>query len=198
MNEFENNPEVVEQETVAPTPEQEVAVEYEAASEPQPELENEEENVEEAAAEPTEFEKLQQQFNDLQTSYAALQAELEEARTQISELENFQQSAKSELAELNTKNNELQQSLSTYEAQIASMENEKKNALIEKYEKVIDEEEINQIRMMVNDCSYDELESKLAITFAHKTMTGSEVKKIPLPEKEESEFALLMKKYRKN
>jgi len=51
---------------------------------------------------------------------------------------------------------------------------------------------------MANDLSYDELESKLAITFANKQMTGGEDKKVPLPETQQSQFALLMNKYRRN
>jgi len=52
---------------------------------------------------------------------------------------------------------------------------------------------------MAKNFSYDELEGKLAVTFAKKQITGSEeVKKVPLPEEEESQFAVLMKKYRKN
>jgi hypothetical protein len=52
---------------------------------------------------------------------------------------------------------------------------------------------------MVKDFSYDELNSKLAITYANKQLTGNdeEVKKVSLPEPEESQFALLIKKYRK-
>jgi hypothetical protein len=42
------------------------------------------------------------------------------------------------------------------------------------------------------------LEGKLAITFAKKQMVGSEeVKKIPLPEPENDDFANFMKKYKK-
>ena len=63
---------------------------------------------------------------------------------------------------------------------------------------VYDEEEINPIKDKINDFSYDELESKLAITFANKQMTGGEVKKVPLPDPEQTQFALFMEKYRKN
>ena len=52
---------------------------------------------------------------------------------------------------------------------------------------------------MVKDFSYDELNSKLAITYANKQLAGNdeEMKKVSLPEPEESQFALLIKKYRK-
>ena len=62
------------------------------------------------------------------------------------------------------------------------------------------EEEISPIKEVAKDFSYDELESKLAITFANSKIAGSEEKemKVPLPDPEESQFALLMNKYRKN
>jgi hypothetical protein len=50
----------------------------------------------------------------------------------------------------------------------------------------------------MNDFSYDELESKLAITFANSKMVTSESKKVPLLEPQESQFALFMKNYRKD
>jgi hypothetical protein len=42
------------------------------------------------------------------------------------------------------------------------------------------------------------LESKLAIIYANKHMAGGVEEIVPLPEPPESQFALLMKKYRKN
>ena len=87
-----------------------------------------------------------------------------------------------------------------YEAAQAAIEEEKKNQLIEKYEKVIDEEEISKVRAEVSNFTYSELESKLAISFANKQMTTEEntVNVIPQPEPAVNEFALLIEKYRKN
>ena len=89
--------------------------------------------------------------------------------------------------------------MAEYAAERAHVEEENKNNLIEKYAKVIDEEEISAIRAEVNNFSYSELESKLAITFANKQMAGSEENIVPQPEPVvEDEFAMFMKKYRKN
>ena len=63
---------------------------------------------------------------------------------------------------------------------------------------MIGSEEIDKIRDSIKDFSYDELEGKLAIIYANKQMLSSESHKVPLPEPQESQFALLMKKYRKN
>ena len=216
MNEFENQ-EVVEQveETQVENPQveeetpdsfqAEEVVETEEASidETTESAESEEEVVEEtepATDEPTEFDVLQQQFNDLQNSYNELQSNYENAQTRITKLEEFQASANTEIENLRAQNEQLQTSLQSYQAQAVEAENNRKNDLVEKYEKVMEEEEIEPIKKMVNDFSYDELESKLAITFANSKIAGSEEKemKVPLPDPEESQFALLMKKYRKN
>lgn len=156
--------------------------------------------AEPANEEPSEFEALQQQFNDLQASYNELQSNYESAQNRITELEEFQTNANTELETLRSQNQELQTSLQSYEAQAVEAENARKNTLVEKYEKVMNEEEISPIKDMVKDFSYDELESKLAITFANSKIAGSEEKemKVPLPDPEEDQFAQFMKKYRKN
>ena len=158
----------------------------------------EEEQVEETSAEPSEFETLQTQFNELQESYNQLQENFNNAQARIEELEAFQTSANTELETLRSTNQELQASVDSYQAIAATAEANRKNELVEKYEKILTEEEINPIKTMVNDFSYDELESKLAIVFANKQMTGGEVKKVPLPDPEQTQFALFMEKYRKN
>lgn len=208
MNEFENkelvedqvdNPQVEEEPTsfqaegtveAEVTPEEEtVAVEDETDATPE----------ESNPTEPTEFEILQQKFDELQSSYNELQTNYESAQNRISELEAFQVTANTEIETLRSQNEQLQTSLQSYEAQAVEAENTRKNELVEKYEKLMSREEINQVVPQVNDFSYDELESKLAIAFANSKITGSEVKKVPLPEpQEESQFALLMKNYRKN
>ena len=209
MNEFENEevvnptpevePEVKEEEVVETPAEfqenEEVHEELEQESEPEAE---EEDASDEEPAEPSEFEVLQQQFQDLQTSYNELQEQFSAAEARISELEQFQSSANEELDSLRTKNAELQTAVSNYEAAELKAAEEKKNSLIEKYEKVLDEEEISPIKDMAKDFSYEALEGKLAITFANKQMVGSdEVKKVPLPEPENDDFANFMKKYKK-
>ena len=196
MEEFENqevveqveNPQVVEEENETFQKEPEV-IEADAVEETTEEL---------PTNEPTEFEKLQAQFDELQQSYNDLQTQYENAQARINDLEQFQTNATAEIAELRQTNEQLQTSLSAYEAQKLEIEEAQKNALIEKYEKVLKGEKINEIKALIKDFSYDELESKLAIKFANQQMAQSETKKVPLVESQESQFALLMKKYRKD
>ena len=154
-----------------------------------------EESVEESA-EPSEFENLQIKFEELEKAHAELKEQFE---SRIAELEEEKNSITNELEVFKAKNSELQKIADSYAAEKSSREEMQKNELIKKYEKYLDEEEINPIKDMVKDFSYDELNSKLAITYANKQLTGNdeEVKKVSLPEPEESQFALLIKKYRK-
>ena len=146
--------------------------------------------------EPTEFELLQQRFEELQASYDALQERFDQVSNEFSA---FQTSANEELETLRNQNTELQASVQNYEAKAIEIEENRKNILLEKYEKMLDAEEIAPIREASKDYSYEELESKLAVMFVNAKMNGSEeVQKVPLPEPQESQFALLMKKYRKN
>ena len=198
MNEFENQ-EVVEENVVEETPVvEEPVVEFEATEENKTETETEtetnfseeeEEVVEENT--PSEYDLLQEQFNTLQTSYNELEQRFNDLQVQFD-------NANLQIETLNTENAQLKTSIAGYEALQTEAENNRKNELIEKYENILTEEEINPIKEMVKDFSYDELESKLAILFANKKIAGAESKKVPLPEPEESQFALLMKKYRKN
>lgn len=193
-------PEVVEEVVETPV-EEEPAVEFEnnepaAENEPVEEVEETPVEDEEPAAEPTEFEALQAQFNTLQANYNELNSNYEAAQNRIAELESAHAA---EIESLNNSINDLRTSLSNYQEQVTAAENARKNALVEKYEKIIGEEEISEIKNKTNDFSYDELESKLAITFANKQLNSVEESPVvPLLEPEESQFALLMKKYRKN
>ena len=206
MNEFENK-DVVEQvedpqvqEEVQDTFQQtEEATQSEVTEETifeEKTVESEPEVQETVSEEPSEFEVLQTKFNELQESYNQLQSDYSAAQARIEELEQFQTSTNTELENLRSKNEELQTSLQTYTNQALEAENNRKNELIKKYEKVMKEEEISDIKDKANDFSYDELESKLAIAFANKQMAGNEVKKVPLPDPEHAQFALFMEKYR--
>ena len=207
MDEFENKDIVPEENQEAvenTTPEvenfatenvQETTVEESVVTEPVVESE-----PEVTIEQTTEFEKLQQQLSDLQSSYEELKNQYEAAKNRISELENFQQEANTNLETLRTQNEQLQATVTSYEAQVTEVENSRKEELIKKYEKIIkDQEEINRFRNESGNYSYDELNSKLAIVFANQQLANSEEEeKIPLVAHEESQFALLMKKYRKN
>lgn len=200
MNEFE------EQEQVTPVEEEQVieevaesAAEFEEnapveedAAESEPEVvEEPAPEQEEAAEEPSEFEVLQNNFNELQNNFSELQQQFAAAQETIASLNAQLESANAERENLNT-------IIANHEATIAGFNLQKKHNLIENYEKVIGEEEIVEFRAMINDISYEELESKLAIAFANKQMAGGEFKKVTLPDQEQSQFALLMNKYRKN
>ena len=156
----------------------------------------EEEKAEESAEEPSEFEVLQTKFQELENSYNELKEKFE---NRISELEAEKNSISEELESFKVKNAELQEKINSYALEEATRVEEQKKELIEKYEKVLTEEEITPIKEGIKDFSYDELNSKLAISFANKQLAGNdeEVKKVSLPEPEESQFALLIKKYRK-
>ena len=181
------------------TTEEENAIVTEEENSTETENESVEESVDENVLEgSSEFEALQSQFNELQASYEQLQNDFNEAKNHISELEEFQTNANNELNTLRTQNEELQNTISTYEAQAVENENVRKTNLINKYEEVLGAEEITEVRDSINDFSYDELESKLAIKFANQQMAQPEIKKVPLVESQESQFALLMKKYRKD
>lgn len=193
MDEFENKEEIVEEapvEEVAPTDSAAEPVEnFEQAQ--AKEVAVEEPQVEEPAAEPSEFEVLQQKYDELNTNYTA-------ALEKINELEASVATLTEQKNNFESQNTELQAIAVKYNTLIEEQEIARKNSLVEKYEKMIGSEEIDKIRDSIKDFSYDELEGKLAIIYANKQMLSSESHKVPLPEPQESQFALLMKKYRKN
>ena len=180
--------------------------EFEKVEEVTPEVEQFEAEVEETVVEPeevvieepetvveepqendnSEFEALQNQFNELQANYNLAMEKIEQFQT--------------ELETLRAKNEELQSTISGYTLQLNEIEEQRKNSLIEKYEKNLNApEEIQVIKSESKDYSYETLESKLAILFANQQLKETEgTTKVPLPEPQESQFALLMKKYRKN
>ena len=200
MNELENKE--LENPTPAAEPEVNEPItefqnnEVEPAAEPAVEPETVVQPEVETPAEPTEFEVLQQKFEDLQNSYNELQDKFSATESRISEIETAKNA---EIESLRSENEKLQSTIATYQAAEAKAEEERKENLIKTYENHLEEEEIKPIKDMAKNFSYDELEGKLAVTFAKKQIAGSEeVKKVPLPEEEESQFAVLMKKYRKN
>ena len=176
-----------EQEPAAEEPAEEPAAEEPAA---EPEGEKAEEAEEPAAEEPAvDFEA---QIADLQNQLSVMTTNYENAQTRIAELEAQITSASETEASLRSE-------IATYEAERTRLEVEKKNSLIEQYATDLSEEEISPIRENVENFSYEELESKLAVCYAKKHMAGSaDNKVVPLPEPVVDEFALFMQKYRKN
>ena len=163
----------------------------ESESEPAVETSSEAESTAEESTEPSDFEVLQQQFNELQEKYSALQAT-------INELKAANDASTQTVMSLRSENEKLQTTIASYEKLANEAEEARKNKLVEKYEKIVEEEEITPIREKIKDFSYDELESKLAITYANKQFAlQNNENKVPLPEAPESQFAILMRKYRK-
>ena len=195
MDNFENNLGTPAEEPVTPV-EEPVANFEEEEAEP---VENEV-VTDEPAAEPIDFEALQNSITELTNANTELTTNYENAQSRIAELEQALADATAANETANNRITELESSIAQYEAAQAAVEEEKKNQLIEKYEKVIDEEEISKVRAEVSNFTYSELESKLAISFANKQMTVEEntVNVIPQPEPAVNEFALLIEKYRKN
>ena len=175
-----------EQEEVAE--EEKPAEEFEAAEEPEGEegADPEEPAAEEPAVDfEAQIAELQNQLTEMTTNYENAQTRIAELEAQITSASETEASLRSEIA--------------TYAAERARLEVEKKNALIDRYAKNLDEEDLADVREHINEYSYDEIESKLAIKFANKQMAGSaDNKVVPLPEPVVDEFAVLMEKYRKN
>ena len=171
-----------EQEPVAEEsalPEEELVVEPEAE---EPAVEPEEESASQFEVQITE---LQNQLNEMTANYENAQNRIAELEAQITSASEVEAGLRNEIA--------------TYEAERTRLEVERKNALIERYENNLNDEDLEDVREHVSDYSYDEIESKLAIKFANKQMAGSaDNKVVPLPEPVVDEFALFMQKYRKN
>ena len=166
---FENNEESANEETADATEDTTTNAEEET---PAPDFE-------------AQIAELQSQLTEMTTNYENAQTRIAELEAQITSASETEASLRSEIA--------------TYEAERARLEVEKKNALIERYAENLAEEDLADVREHVKDYSYNDIESKLAITFANKQMAGSaDNKVVPLPEPVVDEFALFMQKYRKN
>ena len=214
MEKNEMNPEVNE-----PTPaqefEQEVPVNQEPeapAAEPaaeEPVAEAQEFAAEESAAEPEAEEPAQepegQEGEQPEEPAVDFEAQIAELQNQLTEMTTNYENAQTRIAELEAQitsasetEANLRSEIATYEAERARLEVEKKNALIDNYAEVLSEDDIEDARQHANEFSYEEIESKLAIKYANKSMAGSADKEVPLPEPAVNEFALFMEKYRKN
>ena len=188
---FEAEEPAAEEAKEEPEQAEEVETEEAKAEETAEEPEGEQaEEAEEPAAEENavDFEaqiaELQNQLTDMTTNYENAQTRIAELEAQITSASETEANLRSEIA--------------TYEAERARLEVEKKNALIDNYAEILTEDDIEDVRQHVNEFSYEEIESKLAIKYANKSMAGSADKEVPLPEPAVNEFALFMEKYRKN
>ena len=147
--------------------------------------------ADEPVAEPEPAVDFEAQIAELQNQLTEMTTNYENAQNRIAELE-------AQITSASETEATLRQEIATYEAERSRLEVEQRNALVERYENLLTEEEISPIREEMNNFSLNELESKLAICYANKQMAGNDTHTIPLPEPVVDEFALFMKKYRKN
>lgn len=203
---FEENVEV-ETET-----ENEVEVEVETETEAEVEVTvTEKETEPETSINTEDFENLRKQLEDLQSaynllndsfaalnvSYSEVAESLEKANEQISNYEAEIGNLNATVESLNARITSANETIDAYEKAAAEAEEVRKNDLVVSYEKIISAEEIAPIKEAIADFSYDELESKLAVTFSRKQLKAENEKKVPIVKPEDSSFANLIQKYKK-
>ena len=152
----------------------------------------------------TEFEELQHNYEELQNSYNELQNSFNELQNQFNEVNEEFECAKKKrseceasLEELQNKFNEAVERIKNYEIAEAAAEEQRKDTLISSYEALLSADEINSVKEKKSEFSYNELEANLAVTFSRKQLEKEKQEKVPQVFKEESDFARLMKKYKK-
>ena len=152
----------------------------------------------------TEFEELQHNYEELQNSYNELQNSFNELQNQFNEVNEEFECAKKKrseceasLEELQNKFNEAVECIKNYEIAEAAAEEQRKDTLISSYEALLSADEINSVKEKKSEFSYNELEANLAVTFSRKQLEKEKQEKVPQVFEEESDFARLMKKYKK-
>lgn len=146
----------------------------------------------------TAFEELQSNFETLKNEHEVLQASFENTQSVLDEKNSAIEAFEAQIAELNSTIETANEKIASYEAQFAEIENGKKEELIASYEKLLSEEDIAPIKENVSTFSYDELETKLAVTFSRKSIEKQKADKVPLPDfTEKSQFEKLIEKYKK-
>lgn len=159
--------------SIEETEETTAAIEEEVATE------NFEESVEEAVTEET---------IDFEQAYNDIKAQLEELQN---ELENMKKKSCAELAE----RDEL---ICSYQEKERVAEQARKQSLLNKYEKVLTREEIDEIGQTINDFSYDDIESRLAVLYSRKTMKIEDATTfVPQVNFETNDMYAFMAKYKK-
>lgn len=150
------------------------------------------------------FEEIQAQLDEMTTNFnslteekAVLQNKISELENQLSEMTLERDNLKNDVTSLHEQLNTEKNKVACYEAQIQEIEMAKKEKLVSDYEKVLSEEEINEVKPSLADFTYDELESKLAVSYSRKNLRSLNSNRVPIPEPEKTGFAELMKKYKK-
>lgn len=87
----------------------------------------------------------------------------------LTKADEFEKTANDKIEELTNKNLQLENSLKTFQENI---DNEKKEELFENYGKIMTEEDIASIKQEAHNFSLQELENKLAVTYATKQLNN--------------------------
>lgn len=140
------------------------------------------------------FEALTAEHDALKESNEQLVADFEAAKAAA---EQTKTTFEATTADLQQKLVEANDTIAIYSEQIKNAELEKKNSLIETYEKVLEKEEITEFSAKLADFSYDELEAKLAVAFSRKSFkdenSGARVPTV----RTDSELKKFMEQYKK-
>ena len=140
-----------------------------------------------------EFEQLQSKYNELENQYQDLISKYENLEQEFNA---FKEISTTDMDALRQENEQLNTSIKAYQLKEAEILEGKKEELINKYSSILAADEIKEVRANKANFSYEEIESKLAISFANKQISESKVNVIPLLEQEENSFASLMKNYK--
>ena len=143
------------------------------------------------------YEELQNSYNELQNSFNALHEQFNQMNEEFACAKKKKSQCEADLEELQGKFNEAVERIKNYEIAEAAAEEQRKDTLISSYEALLDAEEINSVKEKKSEFSYNELEANLAVTFSRKQLEKEKQEKIPQVFEEESDFARLMKKYKK-
>lgn len=184
------------------------------ADEPAAEI-AEEQKADEAVEAPAvdfaaEYEKIKQDFDELQLNFANVETELKEAKDKIEVFEKEKgeyEVARTEfektINELNERLKVADEKIAEYEAKMKAVEDVKKQALVDSYAESLSEEEMAPIKENMEGFAYSDLEKELAVVFARKVMSESKkdedkkAERIPVIEEEQTSFSKMMAKYRK-
>lgn len=161
--------------------------------EPKTEEQVEQFNSEKEEEVTNEFEQLQSKYNELENQYQDLVSKYENLEQEFNA---FKETSATDMDALRQENEQLNTSIKAYQLKEAEILEGKKEELINKYSNILAADEINEVRENKANFSYEEIESKLAISFANKQISESKVNVVPLLEQEENSFASLMKNYK--
>ena len=135
---------------------------------------------------------------EVSNEIAAKDATIEELNTQIADFSTKLEENQNSIASLNDTIASLNEKIADYERRIDAFELARKHTLISTYETSVSNEDMEAIQANIHDFSYEELETKLALAFAHNNLKkGNDAPIVPIINEEETDVARFMKKYRK-